>query len=85
MVDRRIVLIESKEKMWQVFVQCLLHLLWFWLLKFVATPMIERLVMLPLTRLLLGDDDSDGVRIGENVEAGSGDMAGGGVEGGEME
>ena len=55
-----------------MFVQFLLHLLRWWLLKFVATPMIERLVILPLTRLLLGDDDSDGVMMGESVEAGSG-------------
>ena len=67
-----------------MFVQCFLHLLRWWLLKFVATPMIERLVILPLTRLLLGDDDSDGARIGESLEAGSGDGAGSGVEGGEM-
>ena len=84
MAERRIVFIESKWKMWRLFVQFLLHLLLWWLLKFVAKPMIERLVILPLTRLLLDDGDSDGVMIGESVEAGIGDITDSGVEGGEM-
>ena len=70
--------------MWRLFVQFLLHLLRWWLLKFVATPMIDRLVILPLTRLLLDDGASDGVVIGESVEAGIGDITDSGVEGGEM-
>ena len=67
-----------------MFVQFLLHLLRWWLLKFVAMMMIERLVILPLTRLLLDDGASDGVVIGESVEADIGDITDSGVEGGEM-
>ena len=61
-------------------VQFLMHLLRWCLMQFVAKPMIEWMIIRPLSRLLLDDGDSDGVMIGEVVEADIEDMAGVGAE-----
>ena len=53
-------------------------------MQFVAKPMIEWMIIRPLSRLLLDDGDSDGVMIGEVVEADIEDMAGVGAEMEEM-
>ena len=66
---------------------CLLQLLRFFLMKFVATPVVEILIMIPFTRLLLGGDGEDGS--GSGGEGGgemrSEDGSEGGGEGGVME
>ena len=66
--------------MWRVLVMCLLHLFRFWLMKYVATPVVEHLVMIPLTRLLLGGDGEDGDNSGRERGEGMGseDVVGGG-------
>ena len=56
-------------------------------MEFVATPVVENLIMVPVSKLLLGGDGEDGSGSGGEGDGGmrSGDGSGGGGEGGVME
>ena len=61
-------------------VLCLLQLLRFFLMEYVATPVVENLIMVPVSKFFLGGDGEDGSGSGGEEDGGirSGDGSGGG-------
>ena len=56
--------------MWRVVILCLLQILRYFLMEYVVTPLVENLVMVPVSKFLLGGDGEDG-------SGGEGDGGGG--------
>ena len=68
--------------MWRVVFLCLLQILRYFLMEYVVTPLVENLVMVPVSKFLLGGDGEDGGGGGGYGRRREEDGSGGGGEGG---